>query len=56
MVDTWLILSINALAVSEMWAQKYKAATAHLKITRQFVTRFGGWTKLDTSLMESILL
>lgn len=55
-VDTWLILSIYALAVSEMWAQNYDAATAHLKMTRHFVTQFGGLTKLDPYIMESILL
>lgn len=55
-VDTWLILSIYALAVSEMWAQNNGAATAHLKMTRHLVTQFGGLTKLDPYLMESILL
>ena len=55
-VDRWLILSIYSLAVSEMWAQDYDAATAHLKMTRHFVTQFGGLTKLDPYLMESILL
>ena len=55
-VDTWLILSIYALAVSEMWAQNYEAATTHLKMTRHLVTQFGGLTKLDPYLMESILL
>lgn len=55
-VDTWLILSIYALAVSEMWAQNYEAATAHLKMTRHLVIQFGGLTKLDPYLMESILL
>ncbi|MCJ1449813.1 hypothetical protein MMC28_000141 [Mycoblastus sanguinarius] len=55
-VDTWLILSIYALAVSEMWAQNYDAATAHLKMTHHLVTQFGGLTKLDPYLMESILL
>ncbi len=55
-VDTWLILSIYALAVSEMWAQNYGAATAHLKMTRHLVTQIGGLTKLEPYLMESILL
>ena len=55
-VDTWLIVSIYALAVSEMWAQNYEAATAHLKMTRYLVTQQGGLTKLDPYLMESILL
>lgn len=55
-VDTWLILSIYALAVSEMWEQNYDAATAHLKMTRHFVTQFGGLTKLDPYIMESLLL
>ena len=55
-VDTWLILSIYALAVSEMWAENYEAATAHLKMTRHLVTQLGGLTKLDPYLMESILL
>lgn len=56
MVDTWLILSIYALAVSEMWAQNYEAATTHLHMIRHFVAQFGGLTKLDPYLMESIIL
>ena len=56
MVDTWLILSIYSLATSEMWAQNYGAAIAHLKMTRHFVTQIGGLTKLDPYLMEGILL
>ena len=55
-VDTWLILSIYSLAVSEMWAQNYGAATAHLKMTRHLVTQVGGLTKLDPYMMEGILL
>ena len=55
-VDTWLILSIYSLATSEMWAQNYGAATAHLKMTRHLVTQVGGLTKLDPYLMEGILL
>lgn len=55
-VDTWLILSIYALAVSEMWAQNYEAATAHLNMTRHLVAQIGGLTKLDPYLMESIIL
>ena len=55
-VDTWLILSIYSLATSEMWAQNYGAATAHLKMTRHFVTQIGGLNKLDPYLMEGILL
>ena len=55
-VDTWLILSIYSLGVSEMWAQNYGAATAHLKMTRHLVTQVGGLTKLDPYLMEGILL
>ena len=55
-VDTWLILSIYSLAASEMWAQNYGAATAHLKMTRHLVTQVGGLTKLDPYLMEGILL
>lgn len=55
-VDTWLILSIYSLAASEMWAQNYGAATAHLKMTRHLVTQVGGLTKLDHYLMEGILL
>ena len=55
-VDTWLILSIHALAVSEMWEQHYDAATAHLKMTRHFVAQFGGLTTLDPYIMESLLL
>ena len=55
-VDMWLILSIYALAVSEMWAQNYEAATAHLIMTRHLAAQFGGLTKLDPYLMESIIL
>lgn len=55
-VDTWLILSIYALAVAEMWAQNYEAATAHLNMTRHLVAQIGGLTKLDPYLMESIIL
>ena len=56
MVDPWLILSIYALAVSEMWAQNYEAATTHLHMIRHLVAQFGGLTKLDPYLMESIIL
>ena len=55
-VDAWLILSIYALAVSEMWAQNYEAATAHLNMTRHLVAQIGGLAKLDPYLMESIIL
>ena len=55
-VDRWLILSIYALAVCEMWAQNYEAATAHLSIIRHLVTQIGGLSKLDFYSMESILL
>ena len=55
-VDKWLILSIYALAVSEMWAQNYEAAIAHLKMVRHLVTQLGGLIKLSPYLMESILL
>ena len=55
-LDTWLILSIYALAVSDMWAQNYEAATSHLKMTRHLVTQYGGLMKLQPYLMESILL
>ena len=55
-VDTWLILLIYALAVSEMWAQNYEAATSHLKMIRHLVTQYGGLARLDPYLMESLLL
>ena len=55
-VDDWLILSIYALAVSEMWAQNCEAAASHLKMTRHLVIRNGGLTKLNPYLMESVLL
>ena len=55
-IDKWLILSIYALAVSEMWGQNYEAAIAHLKMARHLVTRIGGLMKLDAYMMESILL
>ena len=55
-VDRWLILSIYALAVCEMWAQNYQAATAHLSMIRHLVTHMGGLSKLDPYSMESILL
>ena len=55
-VDTWLILAIYALAVSEMWAQNYEAATSHLKMSRHLVTQYGGLARLNPYLMESILL
>ena len=54
--DAWLILSIYALAVSEMWARNYEAATAHLKMTAHFTMQIGGITKLEPYLMESIIL
>ncbi|KAL6716008.1 hypothetical protein ACLMJK_006970 [Lecanora helva] len=55
-VDSWLILSIYALAVSEMWAQNFDAAAAHLKMVLHFAIQLGGIFKLDSYLMESILL
>ena len=55
-VDSWLILSIYALAVSEMWALQFDAATTHLKMMCHFVEKFGGLSALDPYLMESILL
>ena len=55
-VDTWLILSIYELAASEMWADNYGAATAHLKMIRHLVIQLGGLTKLNPYLMEGILL
>lgn len=55
-VDRWLILSIYALAVCEMWAQNYQAATAHLRMIRHLVAQCGGLSKLDPYSMESILL
>ena len=56
LVDTWLLLSIYALAVSEMWAQHYDAATAHLKMICHFVDQLGGISNIEPYLMESILL
>lgn len=55
-VDSWLILSIYALAVSELWAQNYEAATSHLKMSRHLVTQYGGLARLGPYLMESLLL
>ena len=55
-VDDWLILSIYALGVSEMWADNCEAAASHLKMTRHLVIRNGGLTKLPPYLMESVLL
>ena len=54
--DIWIILGIYALAVAEMWAQNYEAATAHLKMTGHFAMQLGGLTKLEPYLMESIIL
>lgn len=55
-LDQWLILSIYALGVSDMWARNYDAATSHMQILRHFVLRFGGMKKLDPYLMESLIL
>ena len=55
-VDAWLIVSIYALSVSEMWAGNHEASTAHLKIIRHFIPQVGGITQLEPYVMESLIL
>ena len=55
-VDAWLIVSIYALSVSEMWAGNHEASAAHLKIIRHFIPQVGGITKLEPYVMESLIL
>jgi hypothetical protein len=55
-VDGWLILSIYALSVSEMWASNHEASAAHLKIIRHFIAQVGGIHKLEPYVMESLIL
>jgi len=55
-VDSRFVLSVYALAVSQMWAQNYEVATAHLKMVGHFVVQLDGVTSLGPCVMESILL
>ncbi|KAL8831151.1 MAG: hypothetical protein Q9191_001025 [Dirinaria sp. TL-2023a] len=54
--DSWLILSIYSLSVSDMWAGNYAASTSHMGIIRHFVCQVGGWKHLTPYLMESLVL
>ena len=54
--DSWLILSIYALSVSDMWAGNYEASTSHMGIIRYFVMQVGGLKSLTPYLMESLIL
>ena len=54
--DPWMVSSIYSLAVCEMWAENYDAATAHLKMVSHFLVPLGGLVNLSPYLMESILL
>ena len=55
-LDIWLIFSIYALAVSELWAQNYDAASAHLRMLNHFLAGIGGLNYLNPYMMESIIL
>jgi hypothetical protein len=55
-VDGWLILSIYALSVSEMWANNHEASAAHLKIIRYFVAQVGGIHNLEPYVMEGLII
>ena len=54
--DSWLVMAIYALGVSDMWARNYEASTSHLQIIRHFVLKIGGMNSLEPYLMESLIL
>ena len=55
-IDAWLIVSIYALSVSEMWAGNHEASATHLKIIRHFIPQVGGIAQLEPYVMESLIL
>lgn len=54
--DSWLILSIYAMSVSDMWAGNFETSTSRMQIIRYFVTRTGGMTCLEPYSMERLIL
>lgn len=55
-VDSWLIMSIYALSISEMWANNHEASATHLTIIRHFIAYIGGMSHLEPYVMESLIL
>ena len=62
-VDSWLILSIYALAACELWTVQNQCVQArldtcgmHLRTVAKLVNQMGGWDMLDPYLMEGIIL
>lgn len=55
-VDPYLIQTIYALAMSEMWRANYQPATTHLKMIRYLVFKAGGFHMLKPHMMEGLIL